>query len=273
MFQRALAFIPLALLAQPTAREGHTPAGTAQIWFTDTGGAGVPVILLHAATGSSRVWEHQTAAFQAAGFRVIAYDRRGYGRSTGPVEGTAADDLEALAGHLGLTRFHLVGTAAGGGVAVDYVLSFPRRVRGLVLANSLGGVTEPDFRALLARLMPDGFTRMPASFRELGPSYRAGDPEGTGRWEALEKESRPPGARESQRQTRNRITFAALEAITAPVLLLTGGADLYMPPPLLRRFAERLNSRTVIVPEAGHSAYWENPGEFNRAVVSFLKRH
>ena len=48
-----------------------------QLCFTDTGGNGVPVILLHANTGSSRNWANQIPAFTAAGFRVIAYDRRG----------------------------------------------------------------------------------------------------------------------------------------------------------------------------------------------------
>ena len=60
----------------------------------------------------------------SGGYRVITYDRRGFGRSTvdpaGPQPGTGADDLLALATHLGLDRFHLVGTAAGGIVALDF---------------------------------------------------------------------------------------------------------------------------------------------------------
>jgi len=47
-------------------------------WYTDTGGSGVPVILLHAGTGSSRVWEYQVPVLTKAGFRVIAFDRRGW---------------------------------------------------------------------------------------------------------------------------------------------------------------------------------------------------
>jgi pimeloyl-ACP methyl ester carboxylesterase len=73
---------------------------------------------------------------------------------------------------------------------------------------------------------------------------------------------------------RNHITFSLLETIKAPTLLLTGGADLYAPPPLLRLFAERIKgSQSIIIPEAGHSAYWEQPEIFNRAVLDFIGKH
>ena len=116
---------------------------------TDTGGTGVPVVFLHAATGSSRVWEHQIPAFTARSYRLIAYDRRGFGKTvieaTGPQPGSGADDLLALVNQLGIERFHLVGTAAGAFVALDFALSFPQRLRTLVIANSIGGVQDEDY--------------------------------------------------------------------------------------------------------------------------------
>jgi pimeloyl-ACP methyl ester carboxylesterase len=73
---------------------------------------------------------------------------------------------------------------------------------------------------------------------------------------------------------RNRITYAALETIRLPTLLLTGDADLYMPPSVLRLFAARIRGcESVVIAECGHSAYWEQPELFNRAVLGFLKRH
>ena len=73
---------------------------------------------------------------------------------------------------------------------------------------------------------------------------------------------------------RNRLTFALLESINLPAFLLTGGADLYAPPPVLRLFAKRIrNSETLIVPEAGHSTWWEQPEIFNSAVLNFIGRH
>jgi pimeloyl-ACP methyl ester carboxylesterase len=70
------------------------------------------------------------------------------------------------------------------------------------------------------------------------------------------------------------MTFVALESVSIPTLLLTGDADLYSRPSVLRLFAARIkSSTTTIVTEAGHSAYWEQPEQFNAAVLGFLKKH
>jgi pimeloyl-ACP methyl ester carboxylesterase len=70
------------------------------------------------------------------------------------------------------------------------------------------------------------------------------------------------------------MTFTLLEQIRVPTLLLTGDADLYAPPPVLRLFAARIrNSESVTVPEAGHSVYWEQPEVFNRRVLEFMRKH
>jgi len=255
------------MLAQP--RAAHVP-----VYYTDTGGKGVPVVLMHAATGSTQSWEHQTPAFVNAGYRVIAFDRRGWGRSLEqPGAGTAADDLIALMDSLHIDRFHLVGTAAGGFVTLDAALSFPSRLRSIVVANSIGGVTDPAFLALDARVRPAEFRNLPAELRELSPSYRAANPDGTRRWIELEKISRPAGAPPAQ-PLKNTITFAKLETITTPTLLLTGDADMIAPPPVLKMFAMHMkHADTVIVPEAGHSTYWEQPDAFNRAVLNFIRKH
>ena len=209
------------------------------------------------------MWEHQSAAFTAAGYRFVAQDRRG--------EGTAADELEALVARLGLERFHLIGTAAGGIVAVDYALSFAQRLRSLVIANSIVGVQDEEYLALSRRLRPSPqFDALPADVRELGPSYRASNPEGTKRWNAL-AHAGPPVPLQPR---RNRISFATLETIAVPTLLITGDADLYTPPPVLRLFAARFpNCESAILPECGHSAFWEQPELFNRTVLEFINRH
>ena len=204
------------------AREAYADVPGARIWYLDTGGSGLPVVFMHAATGSSRVWEHQMPAFTQAGYRVIAHDRRGWGRSvvdpSGPQPGTAADDLQALMDHLGIDRIHLVGTAAGAIVSLDFALSFPQRVRSLVVANSIGGVQDEDYLALGRRLRPPQFDALPAEVRELGPSYRAADPEGTRRWVELARLSRPGGPAAPAQAMRNRLTFSLLERIEVPTL-------------------------------------------------------
>ena len=276
-----LSVTPLASFAQAPApaRETYADLLGVRIWYRDTGGTGVPVVLLHATTGSSRVWEYQFPAFTENGFRVIAYDRRGFGRSVidpaGAQPGTGADDLRSLMNHLGIDRFHLVGTAGGGVVALDYALSFPERLRSLVVASSIGGVQDEEFLALGRRVRPSPqFDALPPEIREVGPSYRAANPEGTRRWVELEHVSRPPGPLAPAQTMRNRLTFSLLEGIKVPTLLITGDADLFAPPFVLRLFAARIkNAESVIVPEAGHSAYWEQPEVFNRAVLGFIRKH
>jgi len=269
-----------ALLAQSPAadRGAYAEVPGARVWYTDTGGNGVPLVLLHAATGSSQVWEHQTPAFVKAGYRVIAYDRRGFGRTTidaaGTQPGTGADDLQGLLNHLRIDRFHLIGTGAGGFVAVDYALSFPQRLRSLVVANSIGGVQDEDFLEMGRRVRPASFTALPAEIRELGPSYRVENPQGTERWIQFERNNRAPGPQAPAQTTRNRVTFAALEGISMPTLLMTGDADMFAPPAVLRMFAAHIKgARSVVVPEAGHSSYWEQPETFNRTVLEFIRGH
>ena len=276
---RAATSVPDQVAAAAPARETYADLPGVRIWYRDTGGRGVPVVFMHAATGSSRVWEHQVPAFTAAGYRFIAYDRRGWGRSVvdpaGAQPGTAADDLRALMNHLGIERFHLVGTAAGGFVALDYALSFPQQLRSLVCASSLGGVQDEDFLALGRRIRPSPqFEALPPEFREIGPSYRAANSEGTRRWMELEHMSRPEGHPAPAQPMRNRVTFSLLETITIPTLLLTGDADLFAPPPVMRLFTARMrDAESVVVPEAGHSVYWEQPEIFNRTLLAFIGKH
>jgi pimeloyl-ACP methyl ester carboxylesterase len=265
-----------AVQSQP--REAFADLPGVRLCYRDTGGAGVPVVLLHAATGSSRVWEYQIPALTAAGFRVIAFDRRGFGQTAiapgGVQPGTGADDLQALMDYLHVDRFHLVGTAAGGFVAIDYALSFPQRLRSLVLANTIGGVQDESYLALGRRIRPPEFNALPADVRELGPSYRAANAAGTRRWMELERTNRAPGTPPPAQTMKHQLSFALVSTIRTPTLVLTGGADLYAPPPVMQMFVERIKgAESVVIPEAGHSAYWEQPDAFNSAVLDFIRRH
>jgi pimeloyl-ACP methyl ester carboxylesterase len=249
-----------------------------RLWYVDSGGGGTPVVLMHAASGSSLMWERQIPALRAAGYRCIAYDRVGWGRSeleAGADPGSATDDLQALLALLRVDRFHLVGTAAGAIVAIDYALSFPDRLRSLTASNTVGGVQDADYLALSRRLRPSPqFEALPVEVRELGPSYRAGNPDGTVRWVTLSQQGRSARPLQMPQTPRQRVTWERLESIRAPVLLVTGGADLYAPPPVLRLFAARLKgAETLVAPEAGHSVYWEDAELFNRTLLAFLARY
>ena len=257
------------------------------LWYNDTGGTGVPVVFMHAASGTCESWVYQLPVFTAAGYRCIPYDRRNWGRSQpdlaregpeGPAPtqsrqqpGSVSDDLHGLVHSLGLDRFHIVATAAGGIGGLDYAVEHPDLVRSLVVANSIGGVQDPEYLEVQHRLRPPEIQQLPIELRELGPSYRGTNPEGMRRWIEIEHGSRPEGTQGPGQQPRLPMTFARLETIRVPVLILVGEADLLSPPALMRMLAAHIpNCQFVTVPEAGHAAFWEQPEIWNRLVLEFL---
>jgi pimeloyl-ACP methyl ester carboxylesterase len=246
-----------------------------RLWFTDTGGSGEPVVLLHANTGTSEAWTPQVAAFSKAGYRVIAFDRRGWGRSepdpaTGIQPGHTSEDLHALTDFLLLKRFHLVGVAGGGFVALDYAAWHPDRLSTLVVAASTGSVSDPEIQDFVARIEIPGIRSLPAHYREVSASYRGANPEGTKRWIEIEHHARQPNAPVQALRSPN--TIAKLNGITARTLVVAADADLLAPPALMRLWARHVKgAQWATVPDAGHSIAWEQPGVFNGIVLRFLK--
>jgi pimeloyl-ACP methyl ester carboxylesterase len=246
-----------------------------RLWYTDTGGDGEVLILLHANTGTSENWQPQNEAFAAAGYRVIAFDRRGWGKSianpaTGPQPGTVAEDLHSLVARLGIERFHLVGVAGGTFIALDYVAWQPERVLTLVAAASTGALTDAPEVAFRDRIAIPGIRELPAMYRELGSSYIGANPEGTKRWSEIEEHARQDDAPSQPLRTPN--TYEKIAEIDTRVLVLAADADLLAPPGLMRQWSAHLqNGEWASVPDAGHSIAWEQPEIFNRSVLQFLK--
>ncbi len=273
---------------QAAAVEGFIDVPGARLHYWDTGGNGQTIVLLHPASGSAESWTYQQPVFAAAGYRVIAYSRRGHYRSEAVGEPvvpspTDLDDLHALVTQLNLGRFHLVGSAAGSFLGAEFTVAFPDRLHSALLGSSLLNFDDPDFGALVKRLIPANFMQLPADFRELSPSYRVANPQGVARWLEIEKRSRwapmgpilntgtagprPPG--------RVPVTFDTLNVAAGrlPVLLMTADADLYMSPALLGMVAAKVpNARTTIVANAGHAVFWEQPRAYNRTVLEFIGR-
>jgi pimeloyl-ACP methyl ester carboxylesterase len=267
----------MALAADDGASGTYADLPGVKLWFTDTGGTNTPIVLLHANTGTSAVWAKQIESFSRAGYRVIAFDRRGWGKSiadpvSGPQPGSIADDLDALADHLKLDRFHLLGTAGGGFAALDYAAWRPERLRSLVICASTGQVSEKEIADFIARIEIPDLRKQPAVYREVGPSYRGADPDGTRRWIEIEQHARQPGAPSQPLRTPN--TFAKIETIATPALVVAAGADLLAPPALMRIWASHLkNHEWASVANCGHAIAWEQPDVFNETVLAFVKRH
>lgn len=268
--------LPDAIVEGGTRSGRHIELPGVRLWTVDSGGHGTPVVLLHANTGTVGAWEPQFQAFADAGYRVIAFDRRGWGRSvanpaTGEQPGSIASDLDALMDALGLDTFILVGIAGGGFAALDYAAWRPERLTRLVVVASNGQFSESEMQAFSARIAVPGLTgRLEARpYLEVGVAFRAEDPQGFARFVEMEHRARQPDAPAQPLRTPN--TYAKVAAIRTPTLVLMGGADLLAPPALMRTWASHLPlARFVEIPDAGHSINWERPEQFNMLVLAFL---
>jgi pimeloyl-ACP methyl ester carboxylesterase len=264
-------------LAQSSSTGTYAELPGVKLWFTDSGGKGAPIVLLHSNTGTSAVWEKQIAAFSRAGYRVIAFDRRGWGKSmanaaTGTQPGSIAEDLDALADYLKLKKFHLVGVAGGGFAALDYAGWRPERLRSLVIGASTGRISDKEIADFISRIEIPDIRKKPAAYREVGPSYRGANPEGTKLWTEIDEHSRQPDAPNQPLRTPN--TFAKIETIPTPTLIIAADADLLAPPALMRIWAAHVKNREwTVIPDTGHAIAWEQPEVFNAKVLDFVRRH
>jgi pimeloyl-ACP methyl ester carboxylesterase len=263
---------PIPIPAQVAAKDGVAQIPDSRLWYWDTGGQGVPIVLLHPATGSALIWSYQQPVFAKAGYRVIAYSRRGYYNSA-PFDrnnpGIGSEDLRHLADVLGLGRFHVVASAAGGSIASDFAFSYQDRLLSLTISSNSFGVRDGEIAKAAAFIRPEGWEKMPAEFRELGPSYRAANPAGVKAW--MELEHKALIGSEFRQTLKNEITQARLKELKLPTLVISGAADMSTPPSISRMIAAEIpNSRVALIPESGHSTYWEQPEIFNRAVLDFI---
>jgi pimeloyl-ACP methyl ester carboxylesterase len=250
-------------------------------------GRGTPVVLLHGMGASMYAWRKNIAALAGAGFRVIAFDNRGFGFSDQPTSGydnaAYARLAIALLDSLRLVDAVLVGHSMGGAIAADVAIEHPQRVRGLVLIASAGlGTREPMlFRvarwpvvgAVVMSLRSRGFTG-----RLLRASYA--DPRQVTE-EDVDQYYAPvarAGSGAALRAVLRQFRFddlrgqGRLDRIACPTLVLWGEEDRWVPVALGRALAAGIpRSALVIVPRAGHSVQEEAPDEVNRLVIKFLQ--
>ena len=269
------------------------PSG--EVFYRDSGGDDIPVVFLHAGSGNSMLWEYQIPVFTEAGYRFIAINYRGTGNGAGADSKALINDLVKK---LNLPRFHLIGTAAGGGQALEYALANPGKLRSITVANSLGNLREPEYQEMGSRIRPPEFNQLPLELRELGPSYRAANKAGEARWlelsaigredvdrmpplpatnasqERPQQASGPPDSVAADPSDPTAVSWTNLEKFKIPTLLMTGDADLYTPPSALRMFKAHMpDAEFYIIPEAGHSGFWENPEFWNQHVLDFIAKH
>ena len=268
-------------------KENSTPI---QLYYEDHG-SGLPVVLIHGWPLSGASWEKQTAALLEAGYRVITYDRRGFGRSSQPATGytydTFAADLDKLLNKLDLKKVALVGFSMGSGEVTRYIGKYgTKRVRKAVLIGTLGpylvkakdnseGVAPKVFEDIKAALRAD----RPAFLMEFLRNFYNYDVTG--------------GKLVSERVLEDNWNVAAgASAIgtlacvdcwiedfrkdvaknTVPTLILHGDADRILPPDATSRRQAKMikNVKFVELPDGSHGVLWTHADRINSELLSFL---
>jgi pimeloyl-ACP methyl ester carboxylesterase len=249
----------------------------------ETAGTGFPLLLINGLGGDRREWLFQVPAF-ARRFRVIAFDNRGSGESESPpgpyTTAGMADDAAELLSFLGTERVHVLGVSLGGMIAQEVALRHPGRVERLVLAcTSPGGdpSVRPSSEALAAFIRAPGGDRE-AELRRTIPflysgRYQREHPEEIEAFIAR-RLSAPASAEGYAAQLSAAVGHSAgdrLKGVRAPALVITGTADLLVPPVNSERIAERIpGAKLVLLPGAPHRLFAENAESFNREVLAFL---
>jgi 3-oxoadipate enol-lactonase len=244
-------------------------------------GPGDPLVLLHAFPLNGRMFEPQMEAF-SGGRRVIAPDFPGFGRSPRtPAQPDVRYYAEAVGGlldRLGLERVVLGGVSMGGYVAFGCLRLFPRRISGLVLADTRPDPDSDEVREnrkeMARRVAEEGVEVLVELQMErlLARDTLENDEEVVERVRAMILESAPGGVVAALGAMRTRPDSTPLLAeIQAPTLVIGGEEDGISSPEVMGAMAQKIpNSRHVTLPRAGHLSNLENPEGFNAALREFL---
>ncbi|MGR3479619.1 alpha/beta fold hydrolase [Salipiger marinus] len=257
----------------------------------DSGGPGRPVVLIHGWPLSGAAWAPQVAALQDAGYRVISYDRRGFGRSDKPQSGydydTLAADLAGLLEDLDLRDVTLVGFSMGGGEVARYLSTQDKgRLHSVAFASAVppymmrsqdnpeGPLTKDAVEEMEEGLRADraGF------FRQFARDFYTAE----GRLCVPEEALRNAVA--LCEQSDQTAALACMEAfgttdfredlrhVDLPVLVIHGSSDGIVP---IEGSGERIHvmvpgSSLQVIEGAPHGCNVSHPKEFNRALLQFL---
>jgi pimeloyl-ACP methyl ester carboxylesterase len=259
----------------------------------DTGGSGRAVVLIHGWPLSGESWSEQVPAFEAAGYRVITYDRRGFGRSDKPLTGytydTLTEDLHAVITGLDLTDVTLVGFSMGGGEVARYFSKYgAERLRSVVFASAVPpyllqtpGNPDGPLTAGAAAKMAAALTASEDSFYDdFTTQFFSVDGELKVTEQqrqdalALAKQSSKVAALACMTAFGSTDFHDDLPKVTVPTLVIHGDGDGTVPfeGSGARTHAAIEGSELVVIAGAPHGVNVSHADEFNRAVLEFLAK-
>ena len=274
----------------PMLKVAHEGTHPVELHYEDYG-SGKPVVLIHGWPLSGRSWEAQVPALVAAGHRVIAYDRRGFGGSSQPWSGydydTFAADLNELMTQLDLQHATLVGFSMGGGEVARYISTYgTKRVAKAVFAaavtpylyksadNPDGGLDDATIAGFKGGISADriafldGFS---TNFFSAGGTLKVSQAQ---RAYALDIASiaSPKGTLDCVLAFAHTDFRADLAKVTVPTLVIHGDADAIVPFEVsgARTHKAIAGSTLVLIKGAPHGFNLSHAAEFNKGLLDFL---
>lgn len=271
---------------------GHENGAPINLHFEDVG-AGKPVVLIHGWPLSGRSWEKQVPALVEEGYRVITYDRRGFGQSSQPWNGyeydTFAKDLNEVLKHLDLQEVTLVGFSMGGGEVARYIGTYGTdRIARAILAGAVppylykasdnpdGGFDDAGIQSLQEGVKSDRIAFLDNFTTNF---FASGD-----RKDLVSEEfriyNRDIAAFASPKGTLDCIAAFSktdfredLKKFDVPTLILHGDSDAIVPLEISGQKAHELiaESQLVVVKDGPHGFNATHADEFNAELIQFLK--
>ena len=245
--------------------------------FYESAGKGKNIVLLHDGMVNNKIWDEQFPLLSKT-YRVVRYDRRGYGKSSDPeTKFSNISDLNQLFIQLKIDEAIIFGMSSGGRLSIDFTLTYPEKVRGLVLVGAVvsgfGYTSHMNTRG--GHFDPQKMTD-PVKVNEY---FIKDDPyeiysENTAAKEKVMK-LLPFFARQNSVPTQPaaKVAVRSLSEIKVPALILVGEYDI----PDVHAHAGVINagianSKREIIPRSGHLIPIEQPALFNEAIIAFLNK-
>lgn len=248
----------------------YVTSGHSKLYY-EVRGEGPPLVLAHGVGGNHASWFNQVPRF-AQRYTTITIDHRAFGNSE-DLEGIGQagylDDLQRLLDELKLETVSLVGQSMGGATCAAFACRHPKRVRALVHADSLAGVTLPEPQATMLASTHERTRDLSQLERVLGPQIREREPEHAFLYQQIASFNSV-----SLKTVKGRAPAwspAELAHTGVPVLFVVGEQDVICPSALIAALHRGVpGSRLEVIAGAGHSAYFEAPLAFNQSVLKFL---
>jgi len=274
----------------PYVTAGRENSGNVDLYYEDHG-SGNPVVLIHGYPLSGASWEKQAAALLNAGYRVITYDRRGFGKSSQPTTGynydTFAGDLHNLVSDLKLTDFTLVGFSMGGGEVARYIGKYGSTgvskaviISGvppylLKTADNPEGVDASVFAGIEQAVAADRYAFFTAFFRDfyntdVNLGKRVSEQAVQASWNVAAGCSATASL--ACVPTWHEDFRADLARFNVPTLVIHGDADRILPITAAGLRTAKLikGARLIVIKDGPHCITWTHAEEVNAELLSFL---